>query len=121
MDFNDLNLDLVLNDKKSLKKEILERATSNLIAQGISPKVQACCFVNASDIIPEEITREFWSVLSENAPFSWGDNNKSLVCAIDLAHHLREIEDNFGFPTETLNAILQELDSLEETYVDLES
>lgn len=116
-----MDIDLELTNKKSLKKEILERATSNLVAQGISPKVQACCFVNASDIIPNEIEREFWRVLSENSPFSWGDNNKSLVCAIDLAHHIREIEENFGIPKETLNNILQELESLEETYVDLEN
>lgn len=110
-----------LETLRSTKTEILEQAKSNMIAQGVTPKINTCCFINASSLIPEGVERDFWRTLSENSPFSWGDNNKSLVCAIDLLHHIKEIEDNFSMPKDTLNKIIQELESLEETYIDLEN
>ena len=50
-------------------------------------KKQQCEFVEVSDIIPSNWDGWFWSTISEDSPFSLGDNNRSLVCASDFLDH----------------------------------
>ena len=41
--------------------------------------IETCEFVPATSLVPRNWASWFWSAFSENAPFTWGDNNRSLV------------------------------------------
>jgi hypothetical protein len=45
--------------------------------------------VGVTRIIPEEWGDFIWTALSDNAPFSWGDNNHTLVDAFSFGDHLQ--------------------------------
>ena len=47
--------------------------------------------VGVTQIIPEEWETWIWTDLSDGAPFSWGDNNHSLVDAVSFGDHLDSI------------------------------
>jgi hypothetical protein len=49
--------------------------------------------VAVSQIIPEQWNDWIWTSLSENAPFSWGDNFHSLVHAFAFKDHLEDVLD----------------------------
>jgi hypothetical protein len=99
-------------------------------------KKKTCEYVEASTLVPEA-WNSFWGVISENAPFSWGDNNRSLVTASDFKRHvvarMDVCEPDAGEPDETDSALeepilfseymtfLYTLDELGETYIDLEN
>ena len=44
-------------------------------------------FIEATDLVPESWGEWFWGTISENAPFSWGDNNRTFVTAEVFADH----------------------------------
>ena len=44
--------------------------------------------VGVTQIIPEDWGHWIWTDLSDGAPFSWGDNNHSLVDAMSFKDHL---------------------------------
>lgn len=44
--------------------------------------------VGVTQIIPEDWEDWIWTDLSDGAPFSWGDNNHSLVDALSFGAHL---------------------------------
>ena len=77
-------------------------------------------YVPASEIIPKAAVKAgFWEIVSENAPFSWGDNSHALVSAKAFAEYVEDAyAEGAGLPT-----ILRRLRELEElaVYVDLES
>ena len=84
------------------------------------PEIQECRFVAATDLVPKKWTGWFWEGFSSNAPFSWGDNNRSMITVARFVTHAQETfgeDDIKGFDKwvkETL--MLGEL-----LYVDLES
>ena len=84
--------------------------------------LQTCTFVSLSNLLHHHNLSsidqaEFWCLISDNAPFSWGDNNRTLVTASSLANHCQDrLDDRPSY----LN-LLQSLRELGETYVDLES
>lgn len=83
--------------------------------------LQAAAFVSISEVLSRHLSTvdraEFWCLISDNAPFSWGDNNRTLVTASSLANHCQDrLDDRPSY----LN-LLQSLRELGETYVDLES
>jgi hypothetical protein len=47
--------------------------------------------VGVTQIIPEDWETWIWTDLSDDAPFSWGDNNHSLVDAVSFGDHLDSI------------------------------
>ena len=47
--------------------------------------------VAVSQIIPVDWKDWIWTELSDDAPFSWGDNNHSLVDAIGFGDHLDSV------------------------------
>ena len=49
-------------------------------------QLEYCSFLKGSDIVPDEWDT-FWDVISESAPFSWGDNNRTLVTLQDFLDH----------------------------------
>ena len=44
-----------------------------------------------SMILPPEWRDWVWTAISEGAPFSWGDNNHSLVDPLDFGDHLQDV------------------------------
>ena len=80
-------------------------------------KTHTCEFVSATDLVPGTWRGWFWELISENAPFSWGDNNRSLVTASFFRQHCEE-----RLPEGPATArFLGKLRRLGETYIDLES
>jgi hypothetical protein len=49
--------------------------------------------VGVTQIIPEQWEDWVWTALSDDAPFSWGDNNHSLVDAFSFGDHLDSVLD----------------------------
>jgi hypothetical protein len=88
-------------------------------------KRHICAFVLASDLVPVGWTSWFWACVSDGAPFDWGNNNRSLVTASRFEEHcdacLIMATEDHGVPQEDIDAFLRLLDSLGETYVDLEN
>lgn len=54
---------------------------------------QSCQFVPITDIVPESWKSWFFCAISEGAPFSWGDNNRTLVHATRLRQHIEDVLD----------------------------
>lgn len=80
-------------------------------------KLQECEFISATDIVPRSWDKWFWEQISNNAPFSWGDNNRSLVTASDFANHCEEVLDD----SPKVKKWLKQVRKLGEMYIDLES
>ena len=91
-------------------------------------KKQTCEFIEATTLIPNNWTNWFWGLISESAPFSWGDNNRSLVCCCDFLEHVKNmididdlIEDGCKITQEEYDEFCEKLESLGTTYIDLEN
>ena len=93
------------------------------------PKPQTAKFVPVSEIIPQGWDCWFYTAISENSPFSWGDNNRTLIDAISFGHHVEDVldvESSFGNESitetkrKTFFDILSELGK-KRIYVDLEN
>lgn len=82
-----------------------------------SVKTQACFFVSATALVPRGWEKWFWELISDNAPFSWGDNNRSMVTASDFANHCEERLDD----SPKCKRFIAKLRKLGELYIDLES
>lgn len=98
-----------------------------------------CKFVELSNLVPSSCTPEFYVRISENAPFSWGDNNRTLIAPGDLAEYIEEVfftheykEDVEGMPEADVRKIIQDLKEInndndafpgteEFVYIDLEN
>ena len=80
-------------------------------------KVQSCEFVSATDLIPRSWDSWFWERFSTNAPFTWGDNNRSMVTASAFADHMQQRFDD----SPRIKRVLKKIRALGEMYVDLES
>ncbi len=83
-------------------------------------------FYSATDLVPPHWTGWFWGDISEGAPFSWGDNNRTLVTAKRFHDHCKETFDEqtceaVGIPYAELEAFLAKLADMGETYIDLEN
>ena len=74
-------------------------------------------FVEMTSIVPEHWTFWFYAVISEDAPFSWGDNNRSMVTADDFARHCEERLDD----SPQVKKWLKKIYTLGQMYIDLES
>lgn len=82
-------------------------------------------FVEATELVPNEWQDWFWGLISENAPFSWGDNNRTMITASSFADHCENCLDTLcedeGISQEEIAEFLDKVRSLGETYVDLEN
>ena len=58
-----------------------------------------------------------WEKISQDAPFSWGDNNRSMITASDFAKHCEERLDD----SPKVKKFLKRVRSFGEMYIDLES
>lgn len=67
-------------------------------------KVNSCEYIEVSDLVPEEWKEWFFGFISEDAPFSWGDNNRTMVDVGSFADHCERRLENAvddGFVTES--------------------
>ena len=55
--------------------------------------IQSCKYVCLSDIVPKQWGSWFYLAISENAPFSWGDNNRTMVDAMSFSEHVQQVMD----------------------------
>jgi len=85
---------------------------------------QYCRFVPLSLLIEEELSEWFYSAISESAPFSWGDNDRTLIRPKRLKSHLERTSEwqtrKYAKQKKTLMAKLDFLDK-RDTFLDLES
>ncbi len=56
--------------------------------------IETCEFVPATSLVPRSWGSWFWSQFSEGAPFTWGDNNRSLVDFESFIEHAAETFSN---------------------------
>jgi hypothetical protein len=110
--------------KATLNLNVETKLTYNNIA------VKACLFVELSDLVPSNWEDWFWSAISDSAPFSWGDNNRSLVCASDFKDHAENVismfssdyDEDVDAPTQhEIDDFINKLNDLGNTYIDLEN
>lgn len=84
-------------------------------------------FVAVSSLVPAAWREWFFDAMSVGAPFTWGDNNRSLVTAsrfLEHAEHVIDLERNGGAleagETES-EEFISRLLAMGETYIDLEN
>jgi hypothetical protein len=83
--------------------------------------VHATEFVCVTDLVPKH-WQEFYAVISTNAPFSWGDNNRSMVTAEVFADHCERYgADEVGTTEGAYREWLKKVRRLGDMYVDLEN
>jgi len=84
----------------------------------MTPDLRSCKFVHLTDLVPDDM-HWIYDALSDNAPFSWGDNDRTLVHASRVAEHVHDMLDRET--SETVTQFLKQLDGLGEIYIDLEN
>ena len=77
-------------------------------------------FIRLSDIVPEQWGDWFYEMLSETNKFTWGDNNRSMVTARDVADVADELFDS-EVPHYAFREWLKKVNKLDQMYVDLEN
>ena len=94
--------------KKTTKKKKLEL-----------PAIHTCEYVELTDVRGHDLD-DYWELVVEDAPFSWGDNNRSMVTASSLRYHLEDRLCDYQ-NKKAVKRVIAVLAALGETYVDLES
>lgn len=84
-------------------------------------KKHTCSFVKASDLFKGLST--LWDICADsNPPFTWGDNNRSLVTAVTILDHLDLIGLEAGKEEKQLETLRKRVEKIGlDTYVDLEN
>ena len=79
-------------------------------------------FVLVTDLVPTAWRNWFWELISEGAPFSWGDANRTLITASSFADHCeKRLLDSEGTSASAKTKFLRAVRALGETYIDLEN
>jgi len=112
---------------KKVKKALL---TANVLQAGHNSQVcvgvfdlpvEAVVFVSGSTLmhtkLPSKLIDEVWEALAEDAPFSWGDNNRSLVALSLFNSHVQRAP--LDIDDEAIKSWLEWLDELAEKNPDL--
>jgi len=58
-----------------------------------SPKFETCTFICVTDLVPKHWRPWFFEMLSSDAPFSWGDNNRTLITVERFIDHVQDCFD----------------------------
>jgi len=99
------------------------------------PALETVSFISLTALVPKKWNKWFYNAISSDAPFSWGDNDRTLVTASRLADHAEEVFDTcqnisspvilFLTPIRVIEtdskAFVNMLRDLGETYIDLEN
>ena len=90
--------------------------------------IRSASFYELSDLVPPAWREWFYDRISESAPFSWGDNNRTLVTTGRFLDHL---EDAIGSDLEEFQVtedewdqftkLIKSLGDLDKVYIDLEN
>lgn len=59
--------------------------------------IRTCKYIPLTDIVPLSWNSFFYAELAQDAPFSWGDNNKTLVTATRIADHVDGFASEWKF------------------------
>ena len=59
-------------------------------------KIETCEFVPLTSLVPKKWENWFYEAISTNAPFSWGDNNRTLISLNRFYDHCKEVLENHG-------------------------
>jgi hypothetical protein len=83
-------------------------------------------FFEITSLVPSHWRTWFYAAISEDAPFSWGDNNRTLVTAERLHDHCADVldivmEDDPDVDAVDVDNFLRNLEKLGQTYIDLEN
>ena len=94
--------------------------------QDILDEVEDITFLPATTVIPRDWDDFFWAVIAENAPFSWGDNEHTLIRTYRLADHIDYVfYDEHLISSGEKKNLLKLLEDLENIhgikYIDMES
>lgn len=114
-------------DVEDFDSEELDVTTMPALLDVIAPDTfSLAVYVALRDLIPKTMDDWFWQGFSADAPFSWGDNNVTLITASRAAEHIRRrvlpfLEDDEFEPKADLLKVLERLDALQETYINLEN
>ncbi len=63
----------------------------SLIKSNNMPQIQTCQYVPVTTIVPKKWSGWFYGALSEGAPFSWGDNNRTMVSPERFIKHVEDV------------------------------
>ena len=81
-------------------------------------KRRVCECICVSDVLPKWTQGiDIWEAIWTDAPFSFGDNNVSLITAEYFAQHLEERLDD----SRRSKGLVKRIRALGQTYLDLES
>jgi hypothetical protein len=88
--------------------------------------IQTCRFIDVTDLVPKAWRFWFWQLISENAPFSWGDNNRTMVNIGAFINHCKWcLEDCEETSKSAITRFLNKLEKLDTgadaPYIDLEN
>ena len=77
-----------------MTKNEKEKAEAREAAAALKKITETCRYVPATSLVPRNWDSWFWERFSENAPFTWGDNNRSLVDFESFIEHAAETFSN---------------------------
>jgi hypothetical protein len=87
--------------------------------------LETCAFVPLSKLVPQEMHGWFFDALSEHAPFSWGDNDRTMLVASRFLIRAREVVQARGDEgqEEFVEKLFRDTETLERgnIYIDLEN
>jgi len=88
--------------------------------------VETTQYIPITQIVPEKWGCWFYDMLSNNAPFSWGDNNRTLITAERLANHAEEcldieLNEDGDITQKEVDEWIAEVRKLDPMYIDLEN
>jgi hypothetical protein len=84
-------------------------------------KVKTIQIVEIGTILPKWWDGLVWEMFADKAPFTWGDNNRSLISVERFVAHLRNSLTTYP-KKEVLETFVKELENLPSgTYIDLEN
>jgi hypothetical protein len=82
-------------------------------------------YTNISDIIPLQWESWFWEEFSSNAPFSWGDNDITLITADRVLEHVKDVcsdvVDDLAIKQDQVDNILAQFKALGEQYISIDN
>lgn len=55
----------------------------------------SCQYIAVTDLLPKSWQPEIFEILSGDAPFSWGDNNRTLISIERFRDHIEDCFDAF--------------------------
>ena len=92
----------------------------------MKPQIYSCKYVCVTVIVPKQWSDWFYDMISQDPPFSWGNNNRTMVDALSFAHHVQDrldFQDEIKISQKTLKSFYKTLDDLEKQliYIDLEN